>query len=67
MPGEPITVTVDISVAWGAKLPETAERVRAAIHRELSSNTELTIAAVHTTVQDVRFTRGGPAAEGTQP
>lgn len=55
--GQPITITVDISVAWGANLPETAERARTAIHRQLVKHTELAIAAIHIIIQDVRFAR----------
>jgi uncharacterized alkaline shock family protein YloU len=54
--GEPIIITVDISVAWGANLPEAADRARRAIHRQLLKHTELSISAIHITVQDVRFT-----------
>jgi uncharacterized alkaline shock family protein YloU len=62
VPGQPITITVDISVAWGVNLPETAQRARAAIHRQLLKHTELAIAAIHITIQDVRFAR----LQGTQ-
>lgn len=55
--GEPITVLVDISVAWGANLPDAADRARRAIHRQLLKHTELSISAIHITVQDVRFSR----------
>lgn len=56
-PGQPVTITVDISVAWGENLPHAADRARNAIHRELLKHTELTISAIHITVQDVRFAR----------
>lgn len=55
VPGEPITITVDISVAWGVTLHDAADQARAAIQRQLRKHTELTIAAVHIAVQDVRF------------
>lgn len=55
--GEPVTIMVDISVAWGANLPEAADRARQAIHRQLLKHTELSISAIHITVQDVRFNR----------
>jgi uncharacterized alkaline shock family protein YloU len=61
-PGESITITVDISVAWGENLPNAASRVRTAIHRQLLKHTELNITAVDITVQDVRFARL-PSAE----
>ena len=57
VPGEDITITVDISVAWGENIPQAADRARAAIHRALLKHTELTISAIHITVQDVRFAR----------
>ena len=57
VPGRPITVTVDISVAWGENIPQIADRARNAIRRALLKHTELTISAIHITVQDVRFSR----------
>lgn len=65
--GAPITVTVDISVAWGHSIPLAAEHAREAIRRELSKHTELVIAAVHITVQDVRFPPTDPATETAEP
>lgn len=55
--GQPITITVDISVAWGENLLQAAERARNVIHRQLLKHTELNISAIHITVQDVRFAR----------
>lgn len=60
-PGDPITVSVDISVAWGESIPLAADRAREAIQRQLSRHTELNVAAVHITVQDIRFPRAGSA------
>lgn len=60
VPGEAITVTVDISVAWGENIPIAADHAREAIHGQLSKHTELNIAAIHITVQDVRFRRADP-------
>jgi uncharacterized alkaline shock family protein YloU len=57
VPGQAITITVDISVAWGENLPQAADRARTAIHRALLKHTELTVSAIHITVQDVRFVR----------
>jgi uncharacterized alkaline shock family protein YloU len=65
VPGEPITVTVDISVAWGASLRDAADRAREAIRQALLRHTELNVAAIDITVTDVRFTRAGTAAGGT--
>lgn len=64
-PGQPITITVDISVAWGTNLPETAHRARTAIRRQLLKHTELVIAAIHITIQDLRFTRQSATETGT--
>lgn len=61
VPGEPITVRIDITVRWGENLPRAAARARAAIHRRLLSHTELSIAAIDVNVQDVRFTVATPA------
>lgn len=55
VPGQPVTIMVDISVAWGENLPQAADHARSAIHRALLKHTELTISAIHITVQDVRF------------
>ncbi|MFC4242695.1 Asp23/Gls24 family envelope stress response protein [Gryllotalpicola reticulitermitis] len=60
VPGEPITVTVDISVAWGESIPLAADRAREAIRQQLGKHTELNILAVHVNIQDVRFTRATP-------
>jgi uncharacterized alkaline shock family protein YloU len=62
VPGEPITITVDISVAWGANLPDRADQARSAIHEQLVKHTELNVEAIHITVQDIRFTRTDSAA-----
>ncbi|AYG03136.1 Asp23/Gls24 family envelope stress response protein [Gryllotalpicola protaetiae] len=66
-PGAPITITVDISVAWGRSIPEASDRAREAIHLQLAKHTELNIDAIHITVQDVRFSRADQAAGDTQP
>lgn len=55
VPGEPITITVDISVAWGRNLLDAADSARDAIREQLSKHTELAIAAIDIAVQDVRF------------
>lgn len=55
VPGEPITVAVDITVRWGENLTRAADRARAAIYRRLLAHTELIIAAIDVTIQDVRY------------
>jgi uncharacterized alkaline shock family protein YloU len=57
VPGQAITIMVDISVAWGENIPQAADRARNAIRRALLKHTELTLSAIHITVQDVRFAR----------
>lgn len=63
VPGQAITITVDISVAWGENIPQAADRARNAIRRALLKHTELTISAINITVQDVRFARLRPKFE----
>lgn len=60
IPGEPVTVTVDVSVAWGTNLHQAAERTRAEIRQALATHTELAVTAIDVNVQDVRYT-GRPA------
>lgn len=55
VPAQPVTVDVDITVQWGENLPSAADRTRAVILRQLLTHTELTIAAINVTVQDVRY------------
>ena len=57
VPGQAITITVDISVAWGENIPQAADRARDAIRGAFLEHSELTISAIHITVQDVRFSR----------
>jgi len=65
--GEPVTITVDVSVAWGESIPLAADRAREAIHGQLAKHTELNIAAIHVMVQDVRFSRTAPGTGVAQP
>ena len=54
VPGEPITVTVDVSVAWGESIPGMVERVRHAIREALTKHTELTVVGIDITVHDIQ-------------
>ncbi len=56
-PGTPITVTVDATVGWGASIPETTARLRAAIADSLARHTDLDVAAIDITVTDVHTER----------
>jgi uncharacterized alkaline shock family protein YloU len=53
VPGEPITVNVSATVAWGRSLTAVADDLRATIARALARHTELTIAAINVTITDV--------------
>lgn len=61
-PAAPVAVHVDLSVRWGLRMPEIAERVREAVYRELALHTELTVTTVDIALQDVRY--AGPSAAG---
>lgn len=61
VPGEPITVQVDITVGWGQNLPHAADHARAAIYRRLHAHTELIVTAIDVTVRDVRYSIAPPA------
>ncbi len=52
--GEPITVTIDVSVVWGTGIPAAVERIRVAVLRDLAIHTELNVLAVDVTVHDVQ-------------
>lgn len=55
--GEPITVSVEISVFWGRALSETIARVREAILRDLAKHSQLNVVAIDVTVQDLLLPR----------
>lgn len=58
VPGEPITVSVSVSALGKTQLPALADRVRAAISDALSRHTELTVAAIDVTIDDVIYDGG---------
>lgn len=53
IPGEPIAVAIDASVAWGRNIPDLADQLRTAIMRRLSAHTELNVVSVDVTVHDI--------------
>ncbi|WP_213816962.1 Asp23/Gls24 family envelope stress response protein [Glaciihabitans sp. dw_435] len=61
LPGEPITVNVTVSVAWGSSLPVVTELMRARIFAALALHTELAVVAVNITVDDVHAVPAVPA------
>ncbi|GAA0990351.1 Asp23/Gls24 family envelope stress response protein [Subtercola frigoramans] len=60
VPGEPITVLLDVSVFWGESMQGAAARVRSAIYAELLRHTELTIASIDVNIHDVHFIKSTP-------
>ncbi|MCU1407779.1 MAG: hypothetical protein JWQ43_4082 [Glaciihabitans sp.] len=63
VPGEPITVRLEASVAWGAPMVDVANQVRRAVYTEMLRHTELTIVAIDVTIHDVMFVRAEPSNE----
>lgn len=66
VPREPVSVRMDISVAWGEDMQSAADRVRAAVMLEVARHTELNVTRVDITVRDVRVV-APPAAAGSTP
>jgi len=58
-PGEPITVNIAASVAWGLSLPMLAEELRASILAALARHTELVVEGVNVTIRDIHTAAGG--------
>lgn len=54
VPGEPVTVTVTISVRFGYALQDASDAVRTLLAETLARHTPLTIAAIDVVVDDVR-------------
>jgi len=52
-PGEPITVDITASVAWGLSLPLLAAELRESITAALTRHTELVIERVNVTIRDI--------------
>jgi uncharacterized alkaline shock family protein YloU len=64
VPGEPITILVDVSVFWGERISPTVERARAAIYSELLKHTELNVVSIDFTVHDIQFAHVPNEREG---
>ncbi|MGA1835978.1 Asp23/Gls24 family envelope stress response protein [Herbiconiux sp. 11R-BC] len=60
-PHAPVVVRVEASVFWGERIPELAERLRAAIGAALLQHTELAVEAIDVIVTDVHLRRSSPA------
>lgn len=56
-PGAPIVVDVDASVLWGVRIDDAADRLRAAIARQIERHTALVVDAIDITVHDVHSRR----------
>jgi uncharacterized alkaline shock family protein YloU len=55
LPGEPITVDITASVAWGLSLPLLAADLRASILEALGRHTELVVEKVNVTIRDIHY------------
>jgi len=58
-PGEPITVNIAASVAWGLSLPMLAQELRASILAALARHTELVVEGVNVTIRDIHTATSG--------
>ncbi|BDZ51368.1 hypothetical protein GCM10025867_36090 [Frondihabitans sucicola] len=63
IPGEPIDVDVTASVAWGENLHQLARELRSIIRTALALHTELNVAAVNVTIEDIHTHNDGKAKE----
>jgi hypothetical protein len=52
----PIAVDVDATVVWRNSIPDAADHLRTAIHDTLSANTDLRLAGITVTINDVHVT-----------
>ena len=64
VPGEPVHIRVDASIAYGRPIPATAERLRGEIHRRLSAQTMMNIDAIDIAVRDVQRLSGRSEQRG---
>lgn len=53
--GEPIRVSVEMSVPYGTSMPALAERVRTEIWAYLTAHTTLNVTAVDVVIQDIQY------------
>lgn len=56
VPGDPITVDVEASVAWGEPIAPAAERIRASVAAALRRHSHLNVVAIDVAVHDVQTT-----------
>jgi len=53
VPGEPIDLDVEATVAWGENIPSLAPLIRTAVLRDLCHHTDLVVVAADVTITDV--------------
>lgn len=58
-PGAPITVDVEASIGWGTSIPDAATNLREAIHATLTRHTDIVVAGIDVTVDDVHAAKVG--------
>ena len=66
VPGEPITISVDVTVFRGENIPGVAEHLRQAMYVALGKYTELVVAAIDITVSDLYTAPDASAYEQEQ-
>ncbi len=66
IPGEPVIVTVEVTVCWGEKIDDIARMLRRAIAAALESHTDLHVAAIDITVRDLFGIPEPPAQMGSE-
>ena len=66
VPGEPITISVDVTVFRGENIPGVAEQLRQAMYVALGKYTELVVAAIDITVSDLYTAPDASAYEQEQ-
>jgi uncharacterized alkaline shock family protein YloU len=54
VPGEPVRVRIDVSVAYGAPIPDLTERLRQEISARLARHTTLTVTGIDIAVHDLQ-------------
>jgi len=64
VPGEPVRIQVDASIAYGRSIPATAEALRSEIHRRLSAQTTMNVDAIDIAVRDVQRLSEGAEQRG---
>jgi uncharacterized alkaline shock family protein YloU len=64
VPGEPVHLRVDASIAYGRPIPATAEKLRDEIHRRLSAQTTMNIDTIDIAVRDVQRLSGRSEQRG---